>query len=34
MNKKQIKDYIADPTHCPFCNSEDIEAGDYDFEDR
>jgi predicted Zn-ribbon and HTH transcriptional regulator len=34
MNKKQIKDYIADPNHCPFCNSEDIEAGDYDFEDR
>ncbi len=34
MTKKQIKDYIEDPNHCPFCNSEDIEAGDYDFEGR
>jgi hypothetical protein len=34
MNKKQIEAYIKDPNHCPFCNSEDIKAGDYDFDGR
>ena len=33
LTKKQIKEYFKSPYHCPYCNSEDIEGGDIDFDD-
>jgi predicted RNA-binding Zn-ribbon protein involved in translation (DUF1610 family) len=31
---KKIKAYIENPNHCPKCGSEEITAGDYDFDGR
>ena len=28
LTEKDKKEYLNNPWHCPFCNSEDISAGD------
>jgi len=30
ITKKQIEAYLKDSVHCPFCGSENIEAGQFD----
>ena len=28
LSEKQKRDYVADPSHCPFCDSDGISYGD------
>jgi len=30
LTNEQLRDYIAKPHHCPWCESDDIEAGGFD----
>ena len=33
LTQKAIDDYLASPYHCPYCNSENIEGGDLDWDE-
>ena len=30
LTEQQKKDYISNPTECPYCNSEEISSGDFE----
>jgi hypothetical protein len=34
LTKADKKAYVNKPNHCPYCESDDIHAGDHDFEDE
>ena len=33
LTKKAIRKYLANPNHCPYCGSQNIESGKMDWND-